>query len=47
MNALITYIIYSIGIGLVYWKCGYFYGFLTIFLYILYELVKIRTLLGG
>lgn len=47
MNAFISYIVYLIGLFFVWRNCGAIYGITCILVYMLYEIVKIRTLLGG
>ena len=42
-----TYLIYVIGIVLTRWKLGSFQAVIMILCFILFELIKIRNLLGG
>ena len=45
--SFITYLIYAIGIVLTGWKLGNFQAVVMILCLILFELIKIRNLLGG
>ena len=45
--SIITYLIYAVGIILTGWKLGSFQAVIMILCLILFELIKIRNLLGG